>query len=223
MDFLSNNERPKWASELVRSFERMYNSQISLHDKINYLITCFIEYRNQHSMGEYDYTIVLDTEIENERSEISDFLIEKFEEVQKELSILSGNNFSKIVIEQYEKKKSNLLRAKLEQYGFYNLPMVLSLDEAGQARLVDLICESSIPYNLALFDYLGFIKYLQSEYFGTKSKMYVELAIWFHSDKSGRAIKGNLSTLSSKSTENREKYTAHLHKETVIFDYEKLK
>ncbi len=39
----------------------------------------------------------------------------------------------------------------------------------------------------------------------------------------GRAVKGNISSLFPNTNENKERYTAHLQKETVIKDYQELK
>ena len=74
-----------------------------------------------------------------------------------------------------------------------------------------------------MFDYLGFIDFLKDNYFKTNNELHIEIAKWFNTDKSGRAVKGNISSLLDYSTENKDRYTAHLHKETIIKDYNQLK
>ena len=97
------------------------------------------------------------------------------------------------------------------------------LSSDGTEKLFALITGNDLPYCIAMFEFLGFITHLKNEYFNTKSILNKEISNWFNSDKDGRAVKGNISTLSEYSTEDRTKYTAHLHKEKVQNDYEKLK
>lgn len=89
--------------------------------------------------------------------------------------------------------------------------------------LINLISGEQLPYQLAMLDYLGFVKHLEVNYFQTKNELCKNLSLWLNSDIAGRTVKGNLSTLGKKSNENKAKYTAHLHKEAVKNDYLKLK
>ena len=100
---------------------------------------------------------------------------------------------------------------------------VKKLSEPNKQSLVELISTNGLPYSIAMFDFLGFLKHIESEHFKTKYKLNKEVTKWFNSDKDGRAVKGNISSLSDYSTENKSKYTAHTHKETVKKDYQKLK
>ena len=119
--------------------------------------------------------------------------------------------------------KTDKLKAELIKYGFFELLKVKQLSEPNKQSLVELISTNGLPYSIAMFDFLGFLKHIESEYFKTKYKLNIEVAKWFNSDKDGRAVKGNISSLSDYSTENKSKYTAHTHKETVKKDYQKLK
>ncbi len=74
-----------------------------------------------------------------------------------------------------------------------------------------------------MFDYLGYLKYLDVQYFKSKTKLCKELSKWFKSDTNGRTIKGNMNTLAPKTTENLTRYTAYKHKEKVKNDYNQLK
>ncbi len=75
----------KWESVLIQNFEMNYSKQLEMNDKINFLIDTFIEYRNDHSFGEYDPEVIIDEATEIERNELSDFLVLKFTEIQNEL------------------------------------------------------------------------------------------------------------------------------------------
>lgn len=119
--------------------------------------------------------------------------------------------------------KTDKLRTILSKYGFFDLPKVKQLSEPNKQSLIELISTNGLPYSIAMFDFLDFLKHIENEYFKTKYKLNKEVAKWFNSDKDGRAVKGNISSLSDYSTENKSKYTAHTHKETVKTDYQKLK
>lgn len=119
--------------------------------------------------------------------------------------------------------KTEILKAELGKYGFFELSKVKQLSEQSKQNLIDLISTKGLPYSIAMFEYLGFLKHIENEHFITKYKLNKEVAKWFNSDKDGRAVKGNISSLSDHSSENKSKYTAHTHKETVKTDYQKLK
>ena len=115
----------------------------------------------------------------------------------------------------------NPLKEKLEKYGFFNLEMVKQIPAQKYSTLIDLIRSNKIPYTIAFLDYLGFLKYLEKEHFKTKYKLNLELAKWFNTNE--RAIKGNISSLLPTSTEDKNRYTAYIHKETVEKDYQSIK
>lgn len=124
---------------------------------------------------------------------------------------------------QQTETKTDKLKAELGKYGFFELPMVKQLSEPNKQSLIELISTNGLPYSIAMFEFLGFLKHIEKEHFKLKYKMNKEVAKWFNSDKEGRSVKGNISSLSVKSTENKSKYTAHTHKENVKTDYQKLK
>ena len=74
-----------------------------------------------------------------------------------------------------------------------------------------------------MFDFLKFLDHLEKEHFKTKKKLFSEVSKWYNSDKEGRAVKGNISSLLKNTTENKDRYTAHQHKQIVQTDYQKLK
>ena len=121
------------------------------------------------------------------------------------------------------KSKTNILSENLNQYEFFELEKVKCLSQQGKDSLIEKISDSGLPYVIAMFDYLQFISFLEKQYFETKYKLHIEVSKWFDSDKEGRAVKGNISSLLNNSTENKNRYTAYQHTEKVKNDYEQLK
>lgn len=119
--------------------------------------------------------------------------------------------------------KAERLNEKLSEFGFFELKKVKELSEKSKFIIIEKISESGLPYAIAMFDYLQFIQFLEKNYFDRKYKLHKEVSKWFDSDKEGRAVKGNISSLLNNTTENKNRYTAYKHKENVIKDYELLK
>jgi hypothetical protein len=117
--------------------------------------------------------------------------------------------------------KTDKLKAELKTYGFFELSMVKQLSEPNKQSLVELISKNGLPYSIAMIEYLGFLKHLKAEHFTTDYKLFKAVADWFKVAE--RAVKGNVYVLNKKSKENRERYTADQHRQTVQNDYEKLK
>lgn len=121
------------------------------------------------------------------------------------------------------KTKTDVLKENLSSHGFYELEKVKRLSQTGKDSLIKKISENSIPYAIAMFDYLQFIPALEKQFFSSKEKLNIEVSKWFGSDKKGRTVKGNISSLLDHSKENKSRYTAYKHKEIVKNDYEQLK
>jgi hypothetical protein len=128
----------------------------------------------------------------------------------------------KLTSKQNETKTEKII-TELTKYGFFELDKVRCLSEPNKQILCESIITKGLPYSIALFEFLGFIKQLEKEHFNTKDKLNKEVSKWLNSDRNGRSVKGNISSLSENTTENKSKYTAHLHKENVKIDYKKLK
>jgi len=121
------------------------------------------------------------------------------------------------------KTKADILKEQLSQYGFFELEKVKTLSEQSKVSIIEKIAESGLPYAIAMFDYLQYIPYLEKKHFDSKYKLNREVSKWFDSDKEGRAVKGNISSLLKNTTENKDRYTAYKHEENVKKDYEQLK
>jgi hypothetical protein len=119
--------------------------------------------------------------------------------------------------------KTNKLKTKLSEYGFFELAKVKKLSDPNKIKLVELISTNGLPYSIAMFDFLEFLKHMRDNHFKTHNQLNIEVATWFFASKDGRSVKGNISVLINNSTENRGKYTSHIHKEQVQKDFNNLK
>jgi hypothetical protein len=114
------------------------------------------------------------------------------------------------------------LKADFIKYGFFELEKVKTLNIEKQDELYNKIKKESIPYVIALFDFLGFIQQLE-DILKAKYKVHKIIAKWFNVSKDGRSVKANISTLTHNSTEDKKRYTAYKYKETVKIYYQNLK
>lgn len=194
-----------------------FNSRFE--EKTNQFIIHNSDKRFADKIGIKDITTLLRRlSVENSHNELKGRIIL----IRALLDKVSSNN-PEISTSQQIETKTDKLKSELGKYGFFEISKVKHLTEPNKQYLVELISTNGLPYSIAMFDFLDFLKHIESEHFKTKYKLNREVAKWFDSDKEGRAVKGNISTLSDYSRENKSKYTAHTHKETVIKDYQKLK
>ena len=117
--------------------------------------------------------------------------------------------------------KTQRLKSALSEVGFFDLPMVQALSESNKQKLVETISTNKLPFAIAMFEHLKFIKHLEKEYFKLKPHLYKAIAEWF--DVGVRTVKGNILVLMRTSKENRVRYTADQQKEIAQIEYEKLK
>jgi len=80
-----NEQLKVWESAAVNELERTFKYLLFAPEKINFLIELFLDYRKNHSFGEYDKTVLLSDEELKEREERMEFLTSKFAEVQNEI------------------------------------------------------------------------------------------------------------------------------------------
>lgn len=124
------------------------------------------------------------------------------------------------LIEETIPSKIIILENKLLGFNFKSLEKIKILNPANTNKIYKLLSENKLPYQIALLDYLGFIEYLQTDYFKTKKDLYDKLGNIL--DQESRSIKGNISVLNCLSKEDRDRYTAHKKQEEAKRDYEKL-
>ena len=120
------------------------------------------------------------------------------------------------------KMSNEIPKEQLSNYGFFQLEKVQRISERDKIKLIDKIFEKGgLPFAIAMFDYLGFLSHLNKKHFPTGYTLNKEIGKWF--DMGERTVKGNISSLSYNTTEDKNRYTAHKHKESVISYYEALK
>lgn len=152
-----------------------------------------------------------------------DFNKKAIKKLEKSLIVI-GNRIEKRETNKTKieaEKKTDKLKEELGKYCFFELSKVKQLSEPNKQTLIELISTNDLPYSIAMFEYLGFLKYLKAEYFEPDYKLFKEVAKWFNVAE--RTIKGNIYVLKEFSKENRKRYTADQYKQTVQKEYEKLK
>lgn len=159
-------------------------------------------------------------EDEGYRKILKRWLKDEIEYIQAITPLLKSEKLNKEAVSK-EKSKPEKLTIELEKYNFFSIDKVSKLTDEGQKRIVQFICNNKLPYAIAMFDYLGFLSYLEKNHFTQKYKLYKEIAKWF--DAQDRTIKGNISSLIPNTTENLTRYTAYKHKKTVEEDYKNVK
>lgn len=121
-----------------------------------------------------------------------------------------------------EPNKTDKIRQEFLRFGFGEIPLVKKLSQGQLDGLFALIGQNELPYQIAMLKYLGFLEHLSNQHFNSQFEMIKHLGRWL-SIENHRGIKGNLHVLNPKSNEDRNRYTAHLHKEEVEKDYQNLK
>ena len=182
-----------------------------------------LEYKEQFIVQEIDRTdsAIKDLEKHLQNPDLrSDDNISYLQGGYKYLEFLK-KEYQKYLPPQQTETKMDKLKAELGKYGFFELPKVKQLSEPNKQNLVELISTNDLPYSIAMFEYLGFLKHLRAEHFTTDYKLFKAVARWFGITE--RAVKGNIYVLNEHSKENRTRYTADQQKQTVQKDYEKLK
>jgi hypothetical protein len=192
------NHFPKWKTEIENFFGVKRTKMISQYIDLIKIVLFENRYPNE----------IEQIAVESVRAELTEQL--EYWESQLTPSLL-----------QQSETKSDKLKAQLSEYGFFELLKVKQLSEPTKQSLVELISSNGLPYNIAMFDFLGFIRHLKAEHFTTDYKLFKAVAIWF--EVSARSVKGNVYVLNEKSNENRTRYTADQQKKKVQKDYEELK
>lgn len=114
------------------------------------------------------------------------------------------------------------LTKNLKKHGFFECDMMINLSDENIHLLIKNMINNGKAYTVAMFHHLKYFQYLEKNHFKSKSEMFKNVSLWLKSDKEGRLIKGNYYVLNESTQENKTRYTAYKHKESVIKDYEKL-
>lgn len=135
---------------------------------------------------------------------------------------LACNSNLLVTDKTYSTEKSETLKSNLYENSFFEITKVKSLTHDGQSKLIDLLELNDTPYIIAMFDFLGYFKYLTNEHGLTNSKIHSKVGSWLNTNT--QTIKCNMLVLNEKSAlRENNRYTAHLHKEKVKTDYYSLK
>ncbi len=194
-----------------------YDPDINSYIRETWLYPQIEYYQNLFKNGIQEKPVIISPDLQYIRDIISDTITT--EPIQEKNTYYSETNHN---IKKPISKTVNL-KEHLANYEFFELPMIKELSVSGQIRLLELLSVNGMPYCIAMFEHINFIKHLSNKYFTAKHKMYKEMSIWFESDNNGRAVKGNINSLSPNSKESKTRYTAYLHKEQVKRDYQNLK
>jgi len=184
-------------------------------DKEAYIQTFFNPELKYRRSIEYDERILLERLIKNLKPAKHPYFITY-------RNILGGVLEDVSALKPYIlKSNTEVLTESLTEYGFYELDKVKVLSLAGKKKLMSDLAAQSLPYQIAMLDYLGFLEYLQTHHAKTKGELQKILSKVLLVNT--RSVKGNIYVLSPKSNENRTAYTAHLHTEQVKKDYKNYK
>jgi len=146
----------------------------------------------------------------------------ELEEKFKGLRIPLWQQFAGDVSTGREMVQIHELKTILQEHDFYKLDKVSHLDPDNRQELLKFICNNKLPYIIAMFDFLGFLSQLSKTHYPKKVDLYKKISKWLNSDKAGRAVKGNINSLSDNTAENKKRYTAHQYKQKVEKDYNSL-
>jgi hypothetical protein len=113
------------------------------------------------------------------------------------------------------------LRSDLRQKGFYNLKSVKALPDPAREKLISILNDNELPYQVAMFDFLGFFDYFEKEYGLSKNITYKKIAEILA--VAARSVRGNVLVLQDNSKEDRQRYTSYNYKDQVRNDYIMLK
>lgn len=187
----------------------------------------FIEYISSRFCG-YDFTVVGNELIDDPKGVINE-MREVYIAHTIVKSLVREREYKESQLRQYENltdtpaTKAEKLGRNITPYGFLDLPKTKNRSDESKTKIIELIANNSLPYAVAMLDFLGFIKHLKTNYFEVEGKLFKEISKYLGSDLDGRRVKGNYYTLNDNYKEDKKRYTAYKHREKVVKDYETLK
>ena len=114
-----------------------------------------------------------------------------------------------------------ILKEELQQKGFFHLKTIVVLADPAKEKLIWIINTNELPYQIAMFDFLGFINHFVQEYGYTKTVTYSKIAEIL--SVTSRSVRGNILVLQEFSKEDKTRYTSYKYKVQVQNDYHSLK
>lgn len=135
-----------------------------------------------------------------------------------------GKYISNTIVPFVESKSDNPeikdFYEKLTQNGFEELPKIKSLTRESRRELVELIKDQGAPYQIAMLDCIGFLDYILSQVHKVGARNQI-ISVMLNVTLD--TVKKNILSLTPGSTIRKDRYTAWLHKESVLNDYNKIK
>ncbi len=113
------------------------------------------------------------------------------------------------------------LKEELHQKGFFQLIAVMALPDPAKEKLIWFIHTNELPYQIAMFDLLGFFNFFVKEYGYTKTVTYSKIAEIL--SVTPRSVRGNVLVLQAYSKEDRARYTSYKYRDQVKNDYHLIK
>jgi hypothetical protein len=120
---------------------------------------------------------------------------------------------------QQVETKTDKFKSALSKHGFFELKTIKKLSDEGKQTIVELISSKPMPYGIAMFDYLGFLKYLDEEQKAKYKTDKILSRLYNENAKDGSSAKHYRRSL----LKSLDRYKAIEYKETVKNDYQKLK
>lgn len=145
-------------------------------------------------------------------------LFKKSQEHEKTKAVDNSNSPQSLKVKPGITEKLN---NDLKENGYFNLQMIKELPLGSQERIIALLINNDIPYQIAFLEYTGFINHLKKEYCQTQIELFQFLSEML--DTSPRNVRGNVNVLNEYSKENKKRFKAHSYKVIVKNDYQKLK
>jgi len=113
---------------------------------------------------------------------------------------------STAITENFINDNYTIFLRKAQHYQFIELPKYKALSQKNQIQIVNHIMSETVPYAVAMLDFLEYPKHLTNKYNLPKEKQYSHIAYCLNT--STRLIKGNFLVLNPASKEDRLRYTA---------------
>lgn len=184
------------------------NNMSNIVDALDDLNSQFLEFK----MFNDEIPIHLEPQIDFFNNKLNTYKTKYFINQELKKEIKKQNNNESI------KSKQEKILPKLNQYKFNELEKVKHLDIN---NLTLHIFDKSLPYQIAYLYHLGFIDSVFENYCKTQVDMQKVLSKILDTDI--RSIRGNINGLRNKNSNDRKRYTAHLHTDKVIKHYQLLK
>ena len=144
-------------------------------------------------------------------SEIKMYVMDTQQDIVEESPIKYGVS-TKIAQDNYTR-----FMEEVEAFQFTELPKYKCLSSENQIRLIRNIVGKGTPYAVAMLHFLEYPEHLKTVYSMNKEKQYKHIAKCLNAVE--RSVKGNFLVLKPTTNEDRSKYTAAEHEETVKNDY----